>query len=137
MILFLSMSLDNDANTIHDYSSVHIRWWMNIAACSVITALTLLAIAGVILHPPENELLMMAMMIAILSLIYGPLLHVAYLKDMQCKICRSLAGLELGVIHCEDDLVVLREIPRKLARQIINGDYDYLMSDTQFCKYMP
>ena len=39
------------------------------------------------------------------------------------RVCRALAGLELGVFHCSDDLVILLRIDRPYADKIINGEY--------------
>ena len=53
------------------------------------------------------------------------------------RVCRALAGIELGIVHCSDDLVILLGIDRIYADKIINGDYDFLMNHKDFCKFMP
>lgn len=53
------------------------------------------------------------------------------------RVCRALAGIELGIVHCSDDLVILLGIDRIYADRIINGDYDFLMNHKDFCKFMP
>lgn len=53
------------------------------------------------------------------------------------RVCRALAGLELGVFHCSDDLVILLRIDRQYADKIINGEYDFLMNSKSFCRLMP
>lgn len=55
----------------------------------------------------------------------------------QKAVVKALAGLELGVVHCSDDLVILMGFDRIYADRIINGEYDDLMRDERFCKLMP
>lgn len=55
---------------------------------------------------------------------------------MHTNVCKALAGLELGVVHCADDLVILMRMNRDMANKIINGEYDNLMRDPLTCKYI-
>lgn len=52
------------------------------------------------------------------------------------KVCKALAGLELGVLHCSDDLVILLDISREDADRIIAGDYDNWLKHRLTCKYI-
>lgn len=52
------------------------------------------------------------------------------------KVCKALAGLELGVLHCSDDLVILLDISREDADRIISGDYDNWLKHRLTCKYI-
>lgn len=57
-------------------------------------------------------------------------------KTMHREVCKALAGLELGVVHCADDLVILMRMNRDMADKIINGEYDNLLRDPLTCKYI-
>lgn len=52
------------------------------------------------------------------------------------KVCKALAGHELGVLHCSDDLVILLDISREDADRIISGDYDNWLKHRLTCKYI-
>lgn len=54
--------------------------------------------------------------------------------DFRNKICKSLAGLELGVIHCSDDLVILLNLPREYADMVIDGQYDNWLRSKKVCR---
>lgn len=63
-------------------------------------------------------------------------LPIANLPAFRRKICRSLAGIELGVLHCSDDLVILLDLPREYADLVIDGQYDNWLKHTLTCKYI-
>lgn len=65
------------------------------------------------------------------------LFHPARKLTKKRMICLALAALECRTIICEDDVVFFMRIDRPTARHIIMGDYDYLMNDPLFCRYMP
>lgn len=52
-------------------------------------------------------------------------------------VCNALAGLELGVYHCADDLVIMLMIPWDCAEKIIDGQYDDWLKHKNTCKFMP
>lgn len=52
------------------------------------------------------------------------------------RICKGLAGLEVGIYHDVDDLRFALDIPQDIAEDIIDGKYDYLLSDELVCEYI-
>lgn len=54
--------------------------------------------------------------------------------EFRDKICKSLAGLELGVFHCSDDLVIIVGLSRECADMVIDGQYDNWLRSRKVCK---
>lgn len=75
-------------------------------------------------------MLMLCEMLAVVLLAATIMPRIAF-RD---KICKSLAGLELGVLHCSDDLVILVGLSRECADMVIDGQYDNWLRSRQVCK---
>lgn len=57
-------------------------------------------------------------------------------KSARRTVCMALAGLELGIYHCADDLVTVGGVPEDVADDIIAGEYDNLLKDPLTCRYI-
>lgn len=51
------------------------------------------------------------------------------------RVCAALADIELGKVHCADDLAVYGLSPAE-SRDVIDGIYDCLLSDYWTCKFI-
>lgn len=58
-------------------------------------------------------------------------------RQFRNKVCKALAGLELGVYHCADDLVINLDMDWDSANAIIDGQYDNWLKHTITCEFMP
>lgn len=130
------MEKHESANTIPDYGEVamkSLRFKTTIAVllCSIVVILfgTIANMDG-----PESDY----WDIVLIFIIAGWASAMPYIvrHDEKYKICKCLAGLELGVIHSEDDLVILMGMNRKYARAMIAGEFDYLITDKRFCRFI-
>lgn len=51
------------------------------------------------------------------------------------RVCKALADLELGKVHCAEDLAVYGLSPAE-SRDVIDGIYDCLLSDYWTCRFI-
>ena len=58
-------------------------------------------------------------------------------RKFRDAVCNALAGLELGVYHCADDLVIHLHLSWERANQIIDGQYDDWLRHKKTCQFMP
>ena len=58
-------------------------------------------------------------------------------KEFRNAVCNALAGLELGVYHSAEDLLIHLHISWERATQIIDGQYDDWLRHEKTCRYMP
>lgn len=84
--------------------------------------------------PPEIWNIISVMLFAELLAITLPVIYLMPRIEFRIKICKSLAGLELGVLHCSDDLVILLGLSRECADMVIDGQYDNWLRSRQVCK---
>lgn len=73
------------------------------------------------------------------TLVFYLFLYRVFIFRRQCrfkkKVCKALAGLELGKVHCSDDLAVYG-LSAMASEHIVDGVYDCLLSDPLTCKYI-
>ena len=84
--------------------------------------------------PPEIWDIISAMLLVELLATTVPMIYFVPRNDFRIKICKSLAGLELGVFHCADDLVIIVGLSRECADMVIDGQYDNWLKSRQVCK---
>ena len=77
--------------------------------------------------------------LAIVLLLAGGIFIVNNINHRQFrdKVCNALAGLELGVYHCADDLVINLCLDWDSANAIIDGQYDDWLRHRSTCRFMP
>lgn len=84
--------------------------------------------------PPEICNITSVMLIVELLAITLPMVYFMPRNEFRIKICKSLAGLELGVFRCSDDLVIIVGLSRECADMVIDGQYDNWLRSRKVCK---
>lgn len=84
--------------------------------------------------PPEICNITSVMLFVELLAITLPMVYFMPRDEFRIKICKSLAGLELGVFHCSDDLVIIVGLSRECADMVIDGQYDNWLRSRKVCK---
>lgn len=84
--------------------------------------------------PPEILNILSVMLLVELLAITLPAIYSMPRIEFRMKICKSLAGLELGVFHCSDDLVIIVGLSRECADMVIDGQYDNWLRSREVCK---
>ena len=108
-----------------------------IALAFIVTAYVPLVICSVLgIHDLTEHL---SFAVAFVLIIAGGIFAMDNIEHRSFRyiLCNALAGLELGVYHCSDDLVILLNLPRDCADKIIDGQYDNWLRHRITCQFMP
>ena len=84
----------------------------------------------------ESDVLFLLLVMSMVGMMFILTLR-SSARKIRRRIAKCLAGIECGEYHGVDDLVFYADIDRELATRIIKGEYDFLLSSVDTCRYMP
>lgn len=105
------------------------------------TVLGLIVVAISFIYNPDPDSVLSDVMFVLFVIVmcgmWGIIAVRSSARRVRKGIAKCLAGIECGQYHGVDDLIFYADIDRKLAIRIINGEFDFLMSSNEMCRYMP